>query len=626
LTLVGRLHPGAFPSDPEALSAWNRISSHVYARLRPGADAAAINAALPAWEQRVIPRSSTGSGEMSRADRWALRLTNVRDVHLGAFQESGMTRGGDMGTILTFSIVALLILGVACVNFANLTTARASERTREVALRKVLGARRAQLIAQFIGEAVLLAAMAGIVALAAVELSLPAVSSLVDAQLSLNYFGEGGVLLWIVALVLIVGAVGGSYPAFYLSGFRPSAILRAGRFGEGTGGGRLRTILVVGQFAVSIGLMICTAVVYAQTLHAREADSGYRRDGLLVIENLSRSQVQPLAETLVREVGRIEGVRAVGRSEISPAEDDRSTTHVELPGRAEPVAVGAYVVDPGFLQTMQIAIIAGRGFSANQAIDDATAADDAEWEALASRGINVVVSVAGARQLGFRTPAAALGRTLRIESVPATIVGVAADVQYRSAREEMEPILYVMSRTDHDSMVVRYEGVPPQAVLDRVRDVWRRLVPEVPFEGAFAEDLVAELYRGDEGRGQLFALFAGLAIVIGSLGLYALAAFAAERRTKEIGIRKILGARTRDIVRLLVWQFLRPVVIANLIAWPIAWWAMRDWLNGFSERIDLNPAWFLAAGIAALAIASGTIIGHALRVARTNPIHALRYE
>ncbi|HYG31295.1 MAG TPA: ABC transporter permease [Allosphingosinicella sp.] len=626
LTMVGRLHPGAFPTEPEALAAWNRMPGYVYARLRPGADAAAINAALPAWEQRVIPRSSTGSGEMSRADRWALRLTNVRDVHLGAFQENAMTRGGDMRTIVTFSIVALLILAVACVNFANLTTARASERTREVALRKVLGARRGQLIAQFIGEAVLLAGMAAIVALAAVELALPAVASLVDAPLELSYFGDGGMLMWVVLLTLIVGAVGGSYPAFYLSGFRPSAILRAGRFGAGTGGGRLRTALVVGQFAVSIGLMICTAIVYAQTLHARSADAGYRRDGLLVVDNLSRAQVQPLAETLVREVARLDGVRAVGRSEISPAEEGRSTTHVELPGRAEPVAVGAYVVDPGFLQAMEIHTVAGRAFSADQALDDATVAEEAEWDSLAGRGINVVVSEAGARQLGFRAPAAALGQTLRIETVPATIVGVVADVQYRSARDEMEPILYIMSRTEHDSMVIRYEGVSPQALLEQVRGVWGRLVPDVPFEGSFAEDLVAELYRSEEGRGQLFALFAGLAIVIGSLGLYALAAFAAERRTKEIGIRKILGARTADIVRLLVWQFLRPVVIANLIAWPVAWWAMTDWLNGFSERIDLNPAWFLAAGIVALAIATGTIIGHAVRVARANPIHALRYE
>jgi putative ABC transport system permease protein len=626
LTMVGRLSPAAFPTDPDALTAWNRIPGYVYARLRPGVDPARMNASLPAWEQRVIPRESTGSGEMSRADRWALRLTNVRDVHLGRFQENAMTPGGDMRTILTFSIVALLILAVACVNFANLTTARASERTREVALRKVLGARRRQLIAQFVGEAVLLAAMAAVVALAAVELILPMVASLVDARLSFSYFGEGGILLPVVALTLIVGAVGGSYPAFYLSNFRPSAILRAGRAGEPAGAGRLRTFLVIGQFAVSIGLMICTTVVYAQTVHARNADAGYRRDGLLVIDNLSRAQVEPVSETLVREIGRIEGVRGVGRTEIAPAEDGRGTTHVELPGRADPVAVGAYVVDQGFFEAMEIRTIAGRGFSAGQALDDATVADDAEWESLAGRGVNVVVSETGARQLGFRAPAAAVGQTLRIDSVPATIIGVAGDVQYRSARDEMEPILYFMTRNDHEAMVVRYQGVSPQELVDRVGAVWRRLVPEVPFEAAFADERVAELYRGEQGRGQLFALFAGLAVIIGCLGLYALAAFAAERRTKEIGIRKVLGARTLDIVRLLVWQFLRPVVIANLIAWPVAWWVMRDWLNGFSERIALNPAWFVAAGVAALAIATGTIIGHALRVARTNPIHALRYE
>jgi putative ABC transport system permease protein len=625
LTMIGRLSPSAFPTDPEAMSAWNRIPGYVYVRLRPGADPEAINAALPAWEQRVIPRESTGTGEMSRADRWALRLTNVRDVHLGRFQENGMTRGGDLRTIVTFSIVALLILAVACVNFANLTTARASERTREVALRKVLGARRRQLIAQFIGEAVLLAAMAAVVALAAVELALPTVSHLVDAELGFRYFGAGGLLLPVIALTLIVGAVGGSYPAFYLSGFRPSAILRSGRFGDAGGTGRLRTVLVVGQFAVSIGLMICTAVVYAQTLHARNADAGYRRDGLLIVDNLSRAQVAPLAETLVREIGRIEGVRAVGRTEIAPAEDNRGTTFVELPGRGAPIALGVYTVDEGFFDAMGMRLRAGRGFSSRQALDDATDLGGDDEMMLEGRGINVVVSEAGARQLGF-TAHSAVGRTLRIGTVPATIVGVVGDVQYRSARDEMEPILYTMSRTDHDDMVVRYEGVSPQAVVDQVRSVWRRLVPEVPFESSFAEERVAELYRGEEGRGRLFALFAGLAVVIGCLGLYALAAFAAERRTKEIGIRKVLGARTHDIVRLLVWQFLRPVVLANVIAWPIAWWAMRDWLNGFSERIALNPAWFVAAGLAALAIAAGTIIGHAIRVARMNPIHALRYE
>jgi putative ABC transport system permease protein len=625
LSMVSRLTAAAFPDDPEALMAWNRIPGPVYVRLRAGADPNAINAALPAWEQRRIPLESTGSGEMSRADRWALRLTNVRDVHLGEFQGAAMTPGSDMRTIVTFSIVALLILVIACVNFANLTTARATARLREVALRKVLGARRHQLIAQFVGEAVLLAAFAAMAALALVELMLPLLAEFLDVELSFRYLGTDGLLLPVAALTLIVGAAGGGYPAFYLSGFRPAAILQGARAGEGGGAGRLRTALVVGQFAISIGLMVCTAGVYAQTLYLQNADAGYRREGLLVVDNLARAQVAPLAETLVREIARIEGVTAVGRTEIAPAADGFSTTHVELPGRADPIGVGTYYVDYGFFEAMGMEMRAGRAFSPRHALDDSTGLWDEEEPARALRGVNVVVSESGARQLGFE-PEAAIGKQMRVDEAPATIVGVVGDVQYRSARDDLEPIAYFLNTEEHDEMVVRFADASPSAVMEQIRTVWRRHVPDVPFEAAFAQDRVADLYRGDEGRGQLFALFAGLAIVIGCLGLYALAAFAAERRTKEIGIRKVLGARTQDIVRLLIWQFLRPVVIANLIAWPVAWWVLRDWLNGFNDRIDLNPGWFVAAGMLALVIAAVTVAGHAIRVSRANPIHALRYE
>jgi putative ABC transport system permease protein len=372
--------------------------------------------------------------------------------------------------------------------------------------------------------------------------------------------------------------------------------------------------------------MVCTVGVWAQTRFAESADAGYRRGGLLVVDNLSRDQVAPVAETLAREIGRLPGVAVVGRSQIAPGDDGWSMTHVELPGRGDPVGIGAYNVDDGFFAAMGIALRAGRLFSPRNALDDATALDEEELAMLERRGINVVVSEAGARQLGFRDAAAAVGGQLRIGGVPATIVGIVGDVRYRSIREEIEPVLYLRTRTDHDSLLIRFEGAAPNAVMQQVGGVWRRHVADVPFEAALADDRVAGLYSAEQGRGQLFALFAGLAIVIGCLGLYALAAFTAERRTKEIGIRKVLGARTRDIVRLLVWQFLRPVVIANLIAWPVAWWVLRDWLNGFDARIALDPAWFVAAGALALCIATATIVGHAVRVARTNPIHALRYE
>ena len=333
-----------------------------------------------------------------------------------------------------------------------------------------------------------------------------------------------------------------------------------------------------------------------------------------------------LVATMAREIGRLDGVIAVGRGEISPGDDGWSMTHVELPGRADPVGVGTYNVDYGFFETLGTELRAGRTFSPRIALDDSTVSDEDDGSALEARGVNVIVSEAGARQLGFGGPEAAIGGQLRIGTVPATIVGVVDDVQYRSVREDLEPIMYTLTTAGHDTMLVRFDNEAPAEVMERIEAVWRRHVPDVPFEAEFAQDRVAELYRADEGRGQLFALFAGLAIVIGCLGLYALAAFTAERRTKEIGIRKVLGARTRDIVRLLVWQFLRPVAIANLIAWPVAWWVMQDWLSGFTDRIEVDPAWFVAAGALALAIATATIVGHAVRVSRTNPIHALRYE
>ena len=237
-----------------------------------------------------------------------------------------------------------------------------------------------------------------------------------------------------------------------------------------------------------------------------------------------------------------------------------------------------------------------------------------------------MVNASGAKQLGFSSPAAAVGAQMRIGDVPATVVGVVPDVQYHSLRDEMEPIIYWMTRTGHSNLIVRYSTSEGSRIAERVGRVWRRQFPDVPFESFFAEDAIAEMYEADEARSYAFAASAALAIIVGCLGLYALAAFSAERRVKEIGIRKVLGARTKDIVRLLVWQFSKPVILANLIAWPVAWWVMRGWLNGFQDRISLNPALFLLAGLAAFAIAVVTVVGHAVKVARAHPIHALRYE
>jgi putative ABC transport system permease protein len=618
---------------------WGCINGNVYLKLRTGADAEEINRQLAAWEKRNIPPVDVGGVKVSEGDAFDWKLVKVRDVHLSEAEGELERPGNDRRTLATFAIVALLILGIGCFNFVNLATARASQRAREVALRKVLGANRRQLIVQFLGESLLLAAVAMLLALALAELTRPLLSNFLGADIQLSYFGEGGVALPVLGLLALVGLAGGLYPAFYLSRYEPAAVLRANQSSaEPQSSGRLRALLVVTQFAISIGLIICTAIVYAQTEYARTSDPGFEREGLIQVGNFNRAQIVPLTETVIREVEKIEGVMSAAGTSITAATDNVTNTSVQVPGRSHPITIGWYGVHPGFFDTMGRKMVAGRKLSRQFANDNGFVpyepeeATKAGLKSLAERGLNVVVNELAAKQMGFASPSAALGKQVKVNQLPdeyglltATIVGVTQDSRFRSLRDPVEPTIY------HDagayrSLLIRYDSPDPERVRRAVERVWKKLAPEVPFEGEFADDQLAELYRTDAARAKTFGGFALLAVAIACLGLFGLAAFTAERRTKEIGIRKVFGARARDIVRLLAWQFSKPVILANLIAWPAAWWLMRDWLNGFDSRIDLGPGPFLLAGAVALVIALGTVAGHALKVARTNPIHALRYE
>jgi putative ABC transport system permease protein len=525
---------------------------------------------------------------------------------------------------------------MAVVNFTNLATARASQRAREVALRKVLGATRKQLIAQFVGESIIVAVVAMVIALALVELLIRPFAAFLEADLKLSYFGSGGIALPVLLLVLIVGVLGGLYPAFFLSRFQPAQVLKANKSSAETpGSGRLRSVLVVGQFAVSIGLIICTAIIYAQTVYARTVDPGYRRDHILQVEELSRYQLIDKGEVIADQVRRIPGVDSVGLTTIGVATDNQNNTGVMVPGGSEPLTIGNYTVDEGFKDAMGLTMIAGRWFDPNRPLDDMTLPfppDPEAQKALAARGANIVINEFAAKRMGFRNPADAVGKTVRatlVENeyglVPATIVGVVRDSRFRSVKLPLDPILFQNANSGQSHMIIRFHG-DPSAIRAAVERAWKGFTNEVPFTAKFSDDIMIELYKVEDARAKTFAAFAFLSVIVGCLGLFGLAAFTAERRTKEIGIRKVLGARVRDIVRLLVWQFSKPVMIANLIAWPVAWWVMRGWLNGFDTRITLGPTPFLLAGGLALAIAVATVAGHAIRVARSNPIHALRYE
>jgi putative ABC transport system permease protein len=296
--------------------------------------------------------------------------------------------------------------------------------------------------------------------------------------------------------------------------------------------------------------------------------------------------------------------------------------------------VGIYRVDPDFFGTMGMRLLSGRPLSerfANDLVVRPGGDGEAQAVPLVTRGLNIVINRKAAQQFGFNNPAEAIGKQVKAgldggDAIPSTVVGVVEDTRIRTARDEIEPIVFLYDPSRTGQIMVRYQGAVPSQVMSGLQRVWLRFVPDIQFEGAVAEDLIAELYERERTRGTMFAGFAILAVIISCLGLFGLASFTTERRTKEIGIRKVLGAKVRDIVRLLTWQFSKPVVIANLIAWPIAWWVMRDWLNTFDIRIPLGPGPFLLAALVALAIAIGTVAGHAFKVARLNPIHALRYE
>ena len=639
--MIVRLDRAMFTGVEFLFDLWTSGTGISYVKLKPGASAEAINAALPAFEKRLIPPNAVADG-VEPHETVAFSLANVRDVHLGKAQSSAQRPGNDPRRIATFTTIALLLLGMSCVNFVNLTTARSTLRAREVALRKVVGARRRQLVAQFIVESTLVAAVGMVFALAAVELLTPFLRPYLSSALDFTYTGEAGILGLILAATLAVGILSGLYPALILSSFRPATILKANKSShEPPGKGRLRNILVVGQFSVSIALIVCTAVVYAQTSFVLNRDIGFQKHGLLAVDSVYRSQIEEgTRHAFLDRAARLPGVRSIARTNLVPPNGGFSRRNFQVPGQT-PQLIGDYYVSPGYFATLGVPILAGREFSAEVARDEvpqtpyeAQNEDEARLQRdFIDRGLNVVINEAAVLKLGFGTPAQALGKTISADLIdtkagliPANVVGVVGDARFQSAREAVEPSIFIYDPANFNAALVRYDGVAPSRLVSQLDSVWKPMIGDVPLVTRFVDEQIAALYERDVLEGQMFALFSALAMLVGCLGLFGLAAFSAQRRTREIGLRKVLGARTTDIVRLMLWQFTRPVLVANLIAWPIAWWVMRDWLNDFSERIALGPTWFVAAGVIALVIAWATVAALSVRVARLNPIHALRYE
>jgi putative ABC transport system permease protein len=474
------------------------------------------------------------------------------------------------------------------------------------------------------GESLLMALVALLFAIAIVQILVPAFDTLLARPIAYDLLRDWQLGLSALGIALLAGFLGGIYPAFLLSGYRPAARLGTNA-SAASGSGLLRTALVVLQFAISIGLGIAVIVIFAQISFSRQMNIGFDRHDLLVVNGAGR--LTPTArDSMAHTLAADPAIAGVAQSGMTPFDGGIIVSNVTVAQTGQKFTVRNLNIDPDFLGVYRIKLLAGRNLSRDRGTDIFNPPEMKDDAKRAPIDINVLIDAAAVRQFGF-TLQNVLGKTLIRDGLDRmTVVGVVGDVNFDGLQDTMQPIFYYYRPKDLGPLSVRIRPGQTQAALAVVDRTWHRFMPDTAIRRRFQDESFDKFFNADEREGRIFGIFVGIAIFIACLGLFGLASFTAERRTKEIGVRKVFGARTRDIVRLLLWQFSKPVLLANLIAWPVAWYYLQDWLKGYAFRIPLNPLYFLAAGIVALLVAWVTVIFHTVLIARASPIHALRYE
>ncbi|MCI0692163.1 ABC transporter permease [candidate division KSB1 bacterium] len=575
-------------------------------------------AAAPAIESR-LPEFSRKHLHANLALRQTLHLQPLMDIHLHSDLEGEIAPTGNIAYVYIFSAIAAFILLIACINFMNLATARSANRAREVGLRKVVGAQKPQLMKQFLGESFFYAVLALLLALTLVELFLPVFNTLVGKQVEMRYAGNWVVAVGLLALTLIVGMMAGSYPAFFLASFRPLQVLQ-GKILTGSGGRsplRIRAVLVVAQFIISIGLIAVTMIVHAQLRFIQEKRLGFDKERLVVIpirdevvqQNFSAVKNSLLAQTGVAQVSAISNF---------PWEQGYYDFFIHAEGMSPETKLNmpTLLVEQDFIRVLDMQIVAGRDFAKEHSTDAQEA---------------FILNEAAVKKLGWES---ALDKKIKMESVAAgkpregRVIGVVKDFHLRSLHYEIEPLVLLISPEPYylDNIVIRLGTENISQTLASLGRTWREIAPHRPFEYFFLDEQFDRLYRKEQKLAQIFNYFSAMAILVGCLGLFGLASFVAEQKTKEIGIRKVLGASVASIVLLLSKEFTKLVFVATLVAWPLAYFAMSRWLQDFAYRIDLSFWIFLLAGAIALLIAWLTVSWQAVKAALANPVEALRYE
>lgn len=602
--------------EPKRLESWGWNQFYTYIVLPETDNQSAFGSKLAAFVAAKTKADWEKTGVRHQA-----RLQPLKDIYLQSSNlEYDIVRKGNINHIYAFAVIAVFALLIACFNFMNLSTALSMQRAKEVGLRKVIGAGQSQLVRQFLGESILLTILALVVALFIAQFWLSLFNEWMGKHLTLLDILTPTFIAAILATTLLVGLLAGMYPAFFLSAFRPIEVLKGDVMDNNGSGYSLRKTLVVLQFAVSTTLIIGAGIVFSQLKYIQRKDLGFNREQVVILP-IRTSAMRKSYESIKQELLRNPNIKSATACYGIPGGLFAGDA-IRIPGRDKEISTNMFLVDHDYVPTMGMQLVAGRNFSRQYGAD--------------VEG-GYIINETAAKTFGWGKPANALGKEIswrKWEPSPTPadsikqgrVVGVIRDFNYKSLHQKIEPVVLHITPGEFASIVVRVQPENMQASLDFLKNQWQRLAPEWPFEYQMVDKQFADLYRSEQIFGKLFGLFTSLSILIACLGLFGLATFMAKQRTKEIGVRKVLGASVTSIVALLSKDFLRLVLIAIVIASPIAWYAMDRWLDGFAYKIDIEWWMFALAGLLAVGIALLTVSFQSVKAALTNPVKSLRSE
>jgi len=591
------------PGDSSRDKNWGGFGDFSYFLLKPNSNAHALEKKFPAFLENHI-----GKFMKENNQTYMYILEPLKDVYLKSTR--GGTASGSLTNVYVFSIVGIFILLIAGINFVNLTTARSTERAREVGIRKVIGAERAQLTGQFLGESVILCLIAFLLSVGLCALLLPSFNFLAGKTVSTGIFYHPGYILTLLLLGIGIGVLAGIYPALVLSAFQPIVVLK-GRFATGVKGMLLRRGLVIAQFTISIGLIVATLLVGMQLSYMRNQELGFSKDQELVLNTHGDNHRNALKE----DIRQLPGVISTAMSSNTPGSGQMNAYSIiqNQKGEMQVCSPDLFFVDFDYIPQYQVKLVAGRVFSRAFGSDTTQA---------------MVLNEAAVRMLGYHSPQDAIGRDFSQWGRKGKIIGVVKDFHYQSLQQIIRPLSMRIEPDGCDQISVKVSMTDLKKTIAGIEKAWRTTIPYRPFSYFFVDEMFDRQYRAEDRFGKLFLYFAVLAIFISCLGLLGLASYSTIQRTKEIGVRKVLGASVGGIVGLLSKDFLWLVGIAFVVATPVSFFLMKGWLEGFAYRINIFSAWwiFAAGGLAAVAIAMLTISFQAVRAALMNPVVSLRSE